>query len=27
MTPTTRPPVDPVPIGFFVKGKEADDEK
>ena len=27
MTPTTRPPVDPVPIGFFVKGKEANDEK
>lgn len=27
MTPTTRPPVDPVPLGFFVKGLEADHEK
>jgi len=27
MTPTTRPPVDPVPLGFFAKEKEADDEE
>jgi bacterioferritin-associated ferredoxin len=27
MTPTARPPVDPVPMGFFAKGLEADDEK
>lgn len=27
MTPTTRPPVDPVPMGFFARGFEADDEK
>jgi bacterioferritin-associated ferredoxin len=26
MTPTTRPPVDPVPLGFFARGREADDE-
>lgn len=26
MTPTTRPPVDPVPLGFFAGGREVDDE-
>lgn len=27
MTPTQRPPVDPVPLGFFVNGKEGSHEK
>jgi len=27
MTPTQRPPIDPVPIGFFAGGKESGNEK